>query len=203
MRRETGTVEILCEIGILFENIPILFIRITHKIRKDMSMVFKFRMLSDENDHFVRDYEVPYDMTLLGFHEFITRSLGYEEGMVSFFTADKQWNRLREFTLMDMGDNSEDAPLPMADITLGQLIHNNRDRLIYQFDLMGDRAYYLELTEAKKPEQGMEYPRVAFEHAPAPDQFDPDASESEGSIFEEMMGDFSSFEGDDNYSDDD
>ena len=43
-----------------------------------MSMVFKFRMLSDENDHFVRDYEVPYDMTLLGFHEFITRSLGYE-----------------------------------------------------------------------------------------------------------------------------
>ncbi|EKC56203.1 hypothetical protein OBE_11186, partial [human gut metagenome] len=24
-------------------------------------MVFKFRMLSDENDHFVRDYEVPYD----------------------------------------------------------------------------------------------------------------------------------------------
>ena len=113
-------------------------------------MVFKFRMLSDENDHFVRDYEVPYDMTLLGFHEFITRSLGYEEGMSSFFTADKQWNRLREFTLMDMGDNSEDAPLPMADITLGQLIHNNRDRLIYQFDLMGDRAYYLELTEAKK-----------------------------------------------------
>ena len=85
-------------------------------------MVFKFRMLSDENDHFVRDYEVPYDMTLLGFHEFITRSLGYEEGMSSFFTADKQWNRLREFTLMDMGDNSEDAPLPMADITLGQLI---------------------------------------------------------------------------------
>lgn len=145
-------------------------------------MVFKFRMLSDENDHFVRDYEVPYDMTLLGFHEFITRSLGYEEGMSSFFTADKQWNRLREFTLMDMGDNSEDAPLPMADITLGQLIHNNRDRLIYQFDLMGDRAYYLELTEAKKPEQGMEYPRVAFEHAPAPDQFDPDANESEGSI---------------------
>lgn len=28
-----------------------------------MSMVFRFRMLSDENDNFVRDYEVPYDMT--------------------------------------------------------------------------------------------------------------------------------------------
>ena len=29
-----------------------------------MSMVFRFRMLSDENDHFVRDYEVPYESTL-------------------------------------------------------------------------------------------------------------------------------------------
>ena len=42
-----------------------------------MSMVFQFRMLSDENDHFVRDYEVMYDMNLLDFHRFILRSLGY------------------------------------------------------------------------------------------------------------------------------
>ena len=31
-----------------------------------MSMVFKFRMLSDENAQFVSDYGVPYDVTLLG-----------------------------------------------------------------------------------------------------------------------------------------
>ena len=52
-----------------------------------MSMVFRFRMLSDENDNFVRDYEVPYDMTLLDFHNFILRSLEYEECMASFFTS--------------------------------------------------------------------------------------------------------------------
>lgn len=56
-----------------------------------MSMVFRFRMLSDENDNFVRDYEVPYDMTLLDFHNFILRSLEYEECMASFFTADERW----------------------------------------------------------------------------------------------------------------
>ena len=44
-----------------------------------MSMVFRFRMLSDENDNFVRDYEVLYDTTLLEFHDFILRSLEYEE----------------------------------------------------------------------------------------------------------------------------
>ena len=42
-----------------------------------MSMVFRFRMLSDENDHFVRDYEVMYDTTLLEFHNFILDSLEY------------------------------------------------------------------------------------------------------------------------------
>lgn len=166
-----------------------------------MSMVFKFRMLSDENDHFVRDYEVLYDMTLLEFHEFIARSLHYDEGMVSFFTADRSWNRLREFTLMDMGENSEVAPVPMADVTLGQLIRNNRDRLIYQFDMLGDRAYYLEMVEAKEAVAGMSYPRVVFEHAAAPDQYDPSANEEEQSIFDEMMGDFREFEGDDSYDD--
>ena len=53
-----------------------------------MSMIFRFRMLSDENDNFVRDYEVPYDMTLLDFHRFLLESLEYEECMTSFFTAD-------------------------------------------------------------------------------------------------------------------
>lgn len=164
-------------------------------------MVLRFRMLSDENDHFVRDYEVAYDMTLLNFHELITRSLNYDEGMASFFTADKNWQRLREFTPVDMEENAPDAPLPMADVTLGQIIHNNRDRLIYQFDILGDRAYYLELVEAKEPQKGLEYPRVAFEQGPAPNQYDPSANEEGGSIFDEVMSDFNEFEGDESYED--
>jgi hypothetical protein len=47
----------------------------------------------------------------------------------------------------------------------------------------------------------MTYPRVQFEHSPAPDQYDPEASEQSGSIFEEMMGDFGDFDGDDSYDD--
>ncbi len=66
-----------------------------------MSMVFRFRMLSDENDNFVRDYEVLYDTTLLDFHNFILRSLEYEDCMASFFT-------LRPTTA---GRNSTNLPL--------------------------------------------------------------------------------------------
>ena len=165
-------------------------------------MVFRFRMLSDENDRFVRDYEIMYDATLLDFHEFLLEALEYEPCMASFFTADNRWEKMREFTLMDMDDGSENSPLPMDQIKLGQIIHHLRDRLIYLFDMFAERAYYLELTGAKEAEPGFSYPRVSFENAPAPDQYDPDAVNSdEGSIFDEMMGDFNDFGGDDNYDD--
>lgn len=168
-----------------------------------MSMVFRFRMLSDENDRFVRDYEVLYDMTLLEFHRFILESLEYEECMASFFTADARWEKLREFTLMDMGDGSDRSLETMERVTLGQIIHRLRDRLIYLFDMFGDRAYYLELTGAYEAEAGGSYPREIYAVADAPDQFDPSKNvvEDEGSIFDEMMGDFSDFEGDDSYDD--
>ena len=103
-------------------------------------MVFRFRMLSDENDRFVRDYEVMYDSTLADLHRFILESLEYDDCMASFFTADDRWNKGREFTLMDMGDGGDEGPVAMDRVTLGQIIHNRRDRLIYLFDLFGDRA---------------------------------------------------------------
>lgn len=166
-------------------------------------MVFRFRMLSDENDNFVRDYEVLYDMTLLDFHRFILHTLEYEECMASFFTADDRWEKKREFTLVDMGDDSGNGPEAMERVTLGQIIHNTRDRLIYLFDLFGDRAYFLELTGSYQAEKGANYPREIYAQAEAPDQYDPsrNAVAGEGSIFDEMMGEFSDFEGDDRYDD--
>ena len=153
-----------------------------------MSMVFRFRMLSDENDNFVRDYEAMYDMTLLDFHDFILQSLDYEPCMASFFTAD----------------GSGDAPAAMESVTLGQVIHNRRDRLIYLFDMFGDRAYFLELTGTFEAEKGASYPREIYAQAAAPDQYDPSktrAEDDDGSIFGEVMSEFSDFEGDDNYDD--
>ncbi len=166
-------------------------------------MIFRFRMLSDENDNFVRDYEVQYDTTLLDFHRFILSSLEYEECMASFFTADDRWEKLREFTSMEMGEEGDDAPEAMERVTLGQIIHNNRDRLIYLFDLFGDRAYFLELTGTYETDKEASYPRKIYARAEAPDQYDPSKSgdSDDGSIFDDAMGDFSDFEGDDAYDD--
>lgn len=165
-------------------------------------IVFKFRMLSDENDHFVRDYEVPADLTLLDFHNFLRDSLEYEEGMVSFHSADERWEKLQEFTLVDMGlDEVEGAPRAMEKVTLKEVMRRIGDRLVYQFDLFGNRAYYLELMDVVAAEPHFTYPREAFAHGATPDQYEAGLAEDEGSIFDEMMGSFNDFEGDDSVDD--
>lgn len=48
-------------------------------------MLLQFRMLSDEDDNFLRDYLLPPSMTLADLHAFISDDLNYEkENMASF-----------------------------------------------------------------------------------------------------------------------
>ncbi len=166
-------------------------------------MILRLRMLSDENDNFVRDFEVPHQMNLLELHNFIIKSIGYDDCMASFYTADEQWNRLQEYALMDMGEETfEGAPVAMEKVTLAELVVLEFNRLIYQFDMLMDRAFYLEVVSANQPNAELSYPRVSFENAQVPDQYDPDAVPADdGSIFDEMMDEFGNFDGDDDYDD--
>ncbi|MEG1635850.1 MAG: hypothetical protein RR388_09495, partial [Rikenellaceae bacterium] len=67
-------------------------------------MIFKFRMLSDEDENFLRDYEISYDATLKDFHSLICDDIKYDpEQMCSIFLCNDRWMKLREFTLFDMG----------------------------------------------------------------------------------------------------
>lgn len=146
-------------------------------------MTFQFRLLSDEVDSFQLDVEVPYDMNLLDFHKFIRRIVGYNPcEMASFFMSDSEWEKLREFTLIDMGvddsdfDPDEDIdemapPVAMERVQLGQIIHNRFDRLIYVFDMFAERQFFIELLRSEKSAAGVEYPRIIELQGAAPAQF--------------------------------
>ena len=166
-------------------------------------MILRLRMLSDENDNFVLDFEVSHEMTLLELHKFIIESIEYDDCMASFYTADEQWNPMQEFSLMDLGEESfEGAPVAMDKVTLAELVVSECNRLIYQFDMLADRAFYLEVVSVNQPNPELDYPRVSFENARVPDQYDPDAVPADdGSIFDEIMDEFGEFDGDDNYDD--
>ena len=89
----------------------------------------------------------------------------------------------------------------MDKVRLMEVNNDFHDRLIYTFDMLNDRSYYLELIDMQRPQEGMKYPRVAFEHAAVPDQYNLEATVQSGSIFDEMMSDYNEFDGDDNYDD--
>ena len=170
-------------------------------------MLLQFRMLSDEDDNFLRDYLLPPEMTLADLHAFISDDLKYEkENMPSFFTSDREWNRLSEYTYLDLGLDEDEGvegtsvPGAMSDMTLADVIRQNHNRLIYQFDAVGDRAFYLELVDARRDEEGG--PQLLLANGEAPDQFDPSASPVNRSIFDEIMSDFDDFDGNESYADD-
>lgn len=158
-------------------------------------MIFRFRMLNDENDYFIREYEVPYDMNLAEFNDFICDDLRFDKaGITSFFTSNALWEKEREFTREDMSapgpEDDHEVPTPMVNVALGQIIRQNRDRLIFLFDVFGDRGLFLELTEAKKREDGTDYPRTTLSKGDAPNQYEA----GNGSIFDDVMSDFDDFE---------
>lgn len=170
-----------------------------------MATILKFIMLSDEKENFVREYEVPQEMTLADFHNFLSASLNYDESsMASFFVSDEQWRKLQEFTLMpmDLGDEGP-TPTPMDEASLAQVTPRKNDRLLYQFDIFADRSFFLELVGALNAEQDAQYPRVVLARGEPPAQFDAESfADSESTIFDDVMEEFGDFEGDDMYDDD-
>ncbi|MDE6482259.1 MAG: hypothetical protein K2L01_00630 [Rikenellaceae bacterium] len=168
--------------------------------------IIKFRVLSDEDDNFLRDYQIDSDMTLRQLHDFVCDDLGYDPGeLCSFFLSDDKWSKLYEFTSVDMGFTDGDdssAPLTMDGITAGRLIVAPGDRLLYIFDQLEDRALFFEAIAIESPEEGVSYPRVQLSNGEAPDQYDAAKTGDNRSIFEEAMGDYNDFEGDDYLSDD-
>jgi hypothetical protein len=121
--------------------------------------------------------------------------------MVSIFKADAEWRVVEEFSQIDLGEDIEGMPRSMDNVRLMEVTQDFHERMIYTFDMLNNRSYYIELLDMQRPQSDLDYPRVAFEHAPVPDQYDPEATEQAGSIFDEMMSDYNEFDGDDSYDD--
>lgn len=169
-------------------------------------MVFKLRMLSDEADDFVREYEVPSGTDLLQLHDFICNDLGYDTAdFSSFFSANSKWNKLQEYTLADMQDDECGIEAkPMAGSLLSEIVAGGVSRLIFVFDLFAARSLFLEVTDFKPEEDAVEYPRVSLSAGVAPAQANAGSIASQEDPFGEMMEEFSGFEGaeDDSFGDD-
>jgi hypothetical protein len=118
-------------------------------------MVYKFVVLSDEDESFVREFEFLDSHTLLDFHNMIQDELEFDKSqMASFFLAADNWEKEEEFTLFDMGTGSSTMEVAI----LEDIIFRKNQKLLYVFDFFNERALFVEYTGEAEEVEDVEYP---------------------------------------------
>ncbi|MDR1879595.1 MAG: hypothetical protein LBQ78_01505 [Tannerellaceae bacterium] len=111
-------------------------------------MIFRFLILSDEASDFIREIKIDAEASFLDLHNVILDSVAYaKDQMTSFFVCDDDWGKKIEITLVDMGSSSEEDNYIMEDTLLEELLEDEGQKLLYVFDYLTERAFFMELRE--------------------------------------------------------
>ncbi len=124
--------------------------------------VYRFRILIEDIDDFYRDIEIMASSTFEDFHKAIMQSIDLNGNeFASFYICDSRWNRKKEITIEDMGEDEEieDAPLVMSKCKLAEYIDDPHQRLIYVYDFLNMNEFYIELSKIVPADKKVKYPR--------------------------------------------
>jgi len=111
-------------------------------------MVYKFRILSDEVDNFTREIAISSEASFLDLHDAILDSVGYsKDQMTSFFICNDDWEKVTEVTLIEMDSSPEVDSWVMESTKLSELIEDEGQKLLYIFDYLTERAFFIEIFQ--------------------------------------------------------
>lgn len=111
-------------------------------------MIFNFRLVSDKVDNFKREIEIDADDTFLDLRNAICDAVQYDRSeMCSFFLCDDSWEKEKEITLEDMGTDSDEDTYLMDECILSDYLDDEGQKLMFVFDYMTDRAFFLQLKK--------------------------------------------------------
>ncbi|NDV81195.1 plasmid pRiA4b ORF-3 family protein [Bacteroides sp. 51] len=111
-------------------------------------MIYRFTIISDEVDDFVREIQIDPEATFFDFHQAIIKSVNYtDDQMTSFFICDDDWEKEQEITLEEMDTDPEMDSWVMSETPLSELIEDEKQKLLYVFDYMTERCFFIELSE--------------------------------------------------------
>jgi hypothetical protein len=111
-------------------------------------MIYKFLIISDEVDDFVRKIEIDADATFFDLNEAILESVDFKKNqMTSFFVCTYDWEKETEITLEEMETSYDKDNWVMKDTKLNDLVSEEGQRLIFVFDNMTERSFFMELKD--------------------------------------------------------
>jgi hypothetical protein len=139
---------------------------------------YKFRLFFDEVEDFVRDFEISAEHSFLDFHHAIIQSINGLDGneLASFYLCDNTWHKIREITLIDMGDKEEDAEkqqlpkITMGEAVLSDLIDDPHQLLMYEYDFLNLKTFFIELIKSSESSDEFTYPRCTASIGELPKQ---------------------------------
>ena len=107
-------------------------------------MIYRFTLISDEVDDFIREIKIDSEATFFDLHEAILKAAGYKDDqMTSFFICDDDWEKDQEITLEDMGSSSEEDSYIMRETRLSDLVEDEKQKLLYVFDRWQNECFSL------------------------------------------------------------
>lgn len=134
-------------------------------------MVYRFKIVSDEVNNFSREIEIDSDASFLQLRNAILESVGYsKDELDSFFLCDDNWEKREEITIEDMGSSSDQDIWIMADTTVSEMIEEEGQRLIFVFDYLTERCFFMELRKIL-PGKWLKDPLCTRKEGNAPKQF--------------------------------
>ena len=134
-------------------------------------MVYRFKLVSDEVNNFSREFEIDSSATFLQLRNAILDSVEYsKEDFNSFFLCDDDWQKHEEITLEDMGSSSDQDIWVMGDTPLNELIEEDGQKLLFVFDYMTERAFFMEMKESY-PGRTLSDPICVLKRGKAPAQY--------------------------------
>jgi hypothetical protein len=135
---------------------------------------YRFRLLYEEQDDFLRDIEIKPGQTFKQFHDIILNSVEIEGNeLASFFICDPGWNKQTEITLIDMGVKEPDVdfddddrkpvnvPIPvkiMDDVKIREVIDDPHQRILFEYNFLNPRVFFIELLKIVDADPKKVYP---------------------------------------------
>ncbi len=132
-------------------------------------MIYKFQIVSQESQNFRLEVALDEKHSFFDFHTIIQKSVGFESHqLASFFISNRRWKKLVEISMLDLGINGA-AFFIMQKTRLRDLLNEKGQQLIYTFDFLNDRSFFIELTGIIM-EKNLNEPFVTLKQGDAPVQ---------------------------------
>jgi len=167
---------------------------------------YKFKISFDEVEDFERNIEILSSDNFESFHHILYKSIGLKGNeLAAFSICDTKWNKKQEITLIDMQDESEtetpnydaeeefstSSNIPkfiMKDAVLKDFITDPHQYLMYEYDFINPKVFYIELLKTLPAKENERYPCCTLSLGILP--VETDENEKSLHLEDEFMNDF-------------